>query len=169
MTLLQIQLGFFLMLGLSVGLLGGAVVTAKLHKVQAHMAVVAAMVLALLATIYFVESMGPHYVFEPFSRQVHLPLAFLATGALSAPLITGFLHWRGRAGVKAHKIAVGAWVLTVLLALGTGIWMLAEATPLASLKEAGHPPTPGASPAQTPGVSPTPTPAASSAPSATPS
>ncbi|MBL4844006.1 MAG: hypothetical protein JKY65_00650 [Planctomycetes bacterium] len=156
MTLLQIQIGFFAALTTSVALLVGAAVTAKLHKVKAHMTVVAVMVVALLVTIYFAESMGPHYVFEPFSRQVHLPLAFLATGSLAAPLITGFLHWRGRASVKTHKLAVGGWVVTVLLALGTGIWMLAAATPLASV-EGGHPgPTPPAQPAASPVASPAP-------------
>lgn len=150
MTLDQLHLGFFAALGTSVLLLVATFVTAKLHKVKAHIAVVTAMVAALLTTLYFAESMGPHYVFEATSRSVHLPLAFLATGALLAPLATGFLHWRGKVGVKAHKIAVGVWSVLLLLALGTGAWMLSVATPVKDL-ERGEPadtlrPTPAATP-----------------------
>ena len=149
MTLSQLHLAFSVSLGLSVALLVAAFVTAKLHKVQAHIGVVVALVVALVTTIYFAESMGPHYVFDATSRGIHLPLAFLATGTLIGPLATGFLHWRGRVGVKAHKIAVGIWGVLLLLALGTGGWMLSAATPVKDLEQAKQAPaaTPPATPA----------------------
>ena len=129
MTIAQLQLGFFASLGTSVALLVAVFVTAKLHKVKAHIACVAVMVVALLVTLGFAETLGQRYVFDSLSYWVHLPLAVTATGTLLAPLITGFRHWRGQGSVKAHKIAVGVWVTLVLLALGTGIWMLSAATP----------------------------------------
>lgn len=156
MTLQQIQIGFAAALGVSVVLLVTVFVTAKLHKVKAHIAAVVAMVVALLVTIYFAETIGPHYTFEATSRGIHLPLAYLGTVTLIAPLATGFLHWRGRVGVKAHKISVGVWTIALFLALGTGVWMLGAATPI------------GEAPAGSPVATPTPA-APTPAPSTTPS
>jgi hypothetical protein len=157
-SLEQLHVGFFTALGMSVVLLVATFVTAKLHKVKAHIATVGVLLVALVTTIYFAGAMGPHYVFEPTSRGIHLPLAFLATAALIAPLATGFLHWRGRVGVKAHKIAVGVWGVALVLALGTGGWMLSAATPVKDLERGAPAASPAATPVGTPAATPTPSP-----------
>jgi len=152
------HLGFLVTLGLSVVLLVAALVTAKLHKVKAHIGVVAAMVVALLATIYFAEAVGRHYYIDANMQRIHLPLAFLAAGTLLAPLTTGFLHWRGRVGVKAHKISVGIWGVLLLLALGTGALMLMASKPHESFAPGEGFVPPGESLTTPPRETPTPTP-----------
>jgi len=132
----QLLIGFFVSLTLVVVFLVGAIVLAKLHKVKGHLAGIGAMLVALVATLVFAETLGRRYTFDPLSYRVHMPIAFLAAGALFAPLITGYRHWKGKGSLGAHKKAFGVWFTLVVLALGTGGWMLSAATRKADAAEA---------------------------------
>lgn len=138
MTTAQLQIGFFSSLVVSVLLLGGVLLTAKLHRVKAHITTVCVMVVTLVITIVCAELLGQRYTYEDLSYWIHLPLAISATLTLAAPLLTGFRHWKGPSAqtLKAHKVSVGVWVSLVLLALGTGIWMFVGATPKAAPADA---------------------------------
>lgn len=128
MTTDQLLIGFFVSLTLVVVFLVGAIVLAKLHKVKGHLAGIGAMLVALVATLVFAETLGRRYTFDSLSYRVHMPIAFLAAGTLLAPLITGYRHWKGKGSLGAHKKAFGVWFTLVVLALGTGGWMLSSAT-----------------------------------------
>ncbi|MGE0706762.1 MAG: hypothetical protein AB7N76_06115 [Planctomycetota bacterium] len=122
---------FFTSLGAVVVCLGVAIALAKKHRVNGHIGAIGAMLVAVVAALVFAELLGQRYTFEPLSMRVHLPIAVLATLTVLAPLITGFRYWKQKGAFESHKKAVGVWLTLIVLAIGTGVWMLSTGTRLA--------------------------------------
>jgi len=119
------HVGLFVSLGISVVLLVGAIVLAHKHKTNAHIATIAAFLVAFLTTLGFAERLGMRYDLESVSMTIHLSIAITATLGALAPIATGLLHWRGnKVSRGTHKKIALTWFGVVVLALGTGVWML---------------------------------------------
>lgn len=128
--------GFFVSLGLTVLALGVALWLAHVHNARGHIAGIAAFLVCFLATLFFAESLGRSYTFDPLSYWIHLPLAVTTTLFSVAPLYTGFRHWQGRGDLGRHRNLARVFLALVVLSLGTGVWMLASATRNAAPAEA---------------------------------
>jgi hypothetical protein len=120
--------GFFVALGVTVVFLGLALWLAHVHRPRGHIAAIAAFLLAFLCTLGFAESLGDGYTFDPLSYWVHIPIAAVTTLFAVAPLATGWSHWTGKGSLERHRTLARVFLLLVVLALGTGVWMLAAAT-----------------------------------------
>ena len=121
--------GFFVSLGAVVVTLVVAIAFAKKKRIPAHVKAVGALLVCLVATLGFAEALGQRYTFEATSHDIHMPIAFVTALGLGLPLVTGMLTWKGKVSPKAHKVAVAFWLLCVVAAVVTGLWMLSEATP----------------------------------------
>lgn len=131
--------GFYGSLAATLVALAAALVLAHKHQPKGHIAAVAVFVLGLLATLFFAETLGARFDFPATSRNVHLPLAFAATAALFAPMITGVLFYTGRLRRDVHVWAARVFLVLAVAAIGTGFWMLSGRTPKAPAPAAGAP------------------------------
>ncbi len=127
--------GFVLFLVLTVSLLGVVVVTGRTGRRRAHLATVITTVLSLGITIWFAEQLGELYDLESagWITPVHLLIAKITVFAYLPPIITGWLTFRGRQGLrKIHaRFAYLVLLLTVLTAV-TGTAMILSADPIAA-------------------------------------
>jgi hypothetical protein len=125
----SVERGFVLFLVLTVALLGVVVWTGLRARRRAHLASVAATVLALATTIVFAERMGAHYDLGQAGRitPVHLALAKLTTLAYLAPLATGLLTLRDPAWRRRHRLCAFAVVALTVATAVTGTWMILAA------------------------------------------
>ena len=121
-------IGFFVSLGVTVAFLGVALWLAHVHRPRGHIAAIGGFLTAFLATLYFAETLGRSYTFDPLSYWVHLPLAVATTLFAVAPLWSGFQHWQGKGSLERHRTLARVFLVLVVLSLGTGVWMLASAT-----------------------------------------
>ncbi|MBX3461618.1 MAG: hypothetical protein KF830_00465 [Planctomycetes bacterium] len=84
---------------------------------------------SLALTIVWTEQLVRRYDFPPDVVRTHLGFA-KAGGLLALPVvITGLWLWRQPRARRWHRIAVVVWLLSVLTATGTGLWMFAQGTP----------------------------------------
>jgi hypothetical protein len=123
---------FPVFLVLTVLLLIAVLVTGLTGRVRAHLTLVGLTVTSLAITIYYAEQLGELYDLASagWITPVHLAIAKAATGSYLLPLVTGLMTLRKRTHKRLHfRMAMVAFTLTVLAA-GTGVWMLAAATPL---------------------------------------
>lgn len=118
-----------LFLGLSVAMLIAVWVTGLRAKRGLHLSCVIAMVIFLLATIYFAWSVGKLLQFPPDRYAIHMPLARIAFYMLFAPVVTGSMHWFGKISRKAHLFAAILFTVMTLAAFATGAWMMMGAAP----------------------------------------
>lgn len=122
--------GFFTALGVTVVALGVALWLAHVHKPRGHIAAIVGFLLAFLATVGFAELLGRHYDFATIPYWVHMPLAFATTGFSLVPIWSGWQHWTGSKHHtrERHQLLARVFLAGVVLALGTGVWMLATGT-----------------------------------------
>jgi hypothetical protein len=74
-------------------------------------------------TIVLTEQLASRYEFPADIRATHLVYA-KAGGLLALPVIvTGIWLWRQERARIWHRIAVLVWLVAVLAATGTGLWM----------------------------------------------
>jgi hypothetical protein len=97
-------------------------------RVKAHIGAILVFLALFGVTIYFADQTGHVYELDARWKAIHLPLAYLATGATLLPLATGFLHWRGKTGLFLHKVGIALFLLPFVAASVTGGIMLASST-----------------------------------------
>jgi hypothetical protein len=95
---------------------------------RVHLAVAPCALVALAVTIVLTEQLMAHYDFPADIKAIHLPCA-KAGGLLALPVIaTGVWLWRRPNARVWHRAAVLVWLVAVLVATGTGLWMFANGT-----------------------------------------
>jgi hypothetical protein len=117
---------FWLAFGATVVLLVITLITGWQRRRKLHLLVGPLTVVALTVAIVMTERLMKNYTFPEETKVIHLPFA-KAGGLLVLPVVvTGvWLMFRERARVW-HKIAVAVWLLAVLAATGTGVWMFVQ-------------------------------------------
>ncbi len=129
MTTADLLTGLYGSLAVTVVCLATAILLAHKHKTNAHIAGIGGFLVAFLITIYFAETVGARCDFEVWPKRIHMVFAFTSSFGTVVPLITGFLHWRGnKVKRETHKTISLVWFALVVLALGTGAWMLSAST-----------------------------------------
>jgi hypothetical protein len=77
----------------------------------------------LTVTIVLTEQLLARYDFPADVKAIHLPCA-KAGGLLALPVIaTGLWLWRSERARPWHRAAVWLWLVGVVIATGTGLWM----------------------------------------------
>jgi hypothetical protein len=104
--------------------LGAAMFFGHKHRVKQHIALIGVFLVGFAVTVYFADRTGTFFTFEPRSKAIHLPLAYTATGCSLLPLLTGFLHWRGKSSLRAHRVAILVFLSVFAAASVTGVLML---------------------------------------------
>ncbi len=127
----QLTAAFFAALAATVIALAVSIALAHKHRRTAHVQAVGVMLGFLVLTLVAAEALGRRFTFVQQAYDLHMPFAYAAAGLLVLPLVTGALHWKGKVTRRAHVVTVGVWLLAVLAALGTGVWMFSGATPKA--------------------------------------
>ena len=86
-------------------------------------------IVALVVAVVLTEQLVRRYDFPPDVLRVHLWFA-KAGGLLALPVVvTGLWLWKQPRARSWHKLAVYVWLLAVLTATGTGLWMFSHGTP----------------------------------------
>lgn len=81
---------------------------------------------ALVVTIVLTEQLMARYDFPADAKAIHMPCA-KAGGLLAVPVVlTGIWLWRSERARPWHRAAVLVWLVSVLVATGTGLWMFAH-------------------------------------------
>jgi hypothetical protein len=108
-------------LALAVTLVTGLTRRRRLHLVLAPFTVV-----SLVVTIVLTEQLVRRYEFPAAIKDTHLIFA-KAGGLLVLPVVaTGLWLWRREAARPWHRLAVVVWIVSVLVATGTGLWMFSH-------------------------------------------
>jgi len=118
------QMGLFVSLAVTVVVLLAAMYWGHKKQLKAHLAGVGVFLVVFLVTVFFAEMLGRHYSFTQPSFGVHLTVAILTSLGTVAPLLTGHQHWKGKATLRAHRLVVSVWLVGIIAAVGTGMWML---------------------------------------------
>ena len=121
--------GFYAALTATLVALGVGLYKAHKHDAKGHIIAIVVFVLLLLVTLVFAETIGMRFAFPEQSRNVHLPLAFITSGFLLAPLISGVLHYKGRVSRDAHVWMARVFLVLAVATIGTGFWMISGRTP----------------------------------------
>ena len=116
-------LPFWIAFVTTVLLLVAALFTGWTRRRRPHLFVGPATIVALTVTIVLTEQLVRRYEFPADELAFHLIFA-KAGGLLALPVVaTGIWLWRSERARIWHRIAVVLWLLTVLTATGTGLWM----------------------------------------------
>lgn len=121
--------GFAIALALTVLLLVGTLVTGFRGQRRAHVPFAILTILALLAAIWFAETIGRYWVFPATALRIHLSFAWAGTILILPVLVSGVLALRRPGPARWHRRLVFAFLGIVLCAIGTGIWIFATGTP----------------------------------------
>jgi len=125
-------LPFWLAFTATVVLLVGALWSAWMRRRRLHLVLGPCTMVALAIAILLTEQLMRRYEFPPDALQFHLYFA-KAGGLLALPVVlTGIWLWRSESARLWHRAAVVIWLVAVLLATGTGLWLFG----LGSLKAA---------------------------------
>jgi signal transduction histidine kinase len=114
-----------------------AAYTGSRGRRKPHLVCVSISVLLFLLTVFAAELLGRAYIFQPAALAVHLWFAHAATVALLATAVTGMIRLQKGTAVRAHRGSVIAFAILLLLAVGTGGFMLQSGVPRAA---EGHAP-----------------------------
>jgi hypothetical protein len=119
-------LPFWLAFTATVGLLIGALWSAWVRRRRLHLVLGPCTIVALAVAILLTEQLMRQYEFPAEALQFHLYFA-KAGGLLALPVaVTGVWLWRSESGRWWHRIAVIVWLVAVLLATGTGLWLFGQ-------------------------------------------
>ncbi len=112
----------------TVVLLVGALLTGWTRKRKLHLWLGPLVMVSLVVTIVLTEELVRRYDFPDDVKRTHL--WFAKTGGLLAlpVIVTGVALWRTERARRWHKAAVLVWLVSVLAATGTGIWMFGYGT-----------------------------------------
>ena len=121
-------LPFWLALLVTVLLLVATLCTGWRRVRAVHLVLGPATMAALVVTIVLTEQLVARYEFPAHVKAVHMPCA-KAGGLLALPVIaTGVWLWRSERARRWHRLAVWIWLLAVVVATCTGLWMFAHGT-----------------------------------------
>lgn len=119
---------FWISLLATVLLLVAAMATGLLRRRRPHLWLGPLTIVSLAITIVLTEQLVRRYEFPPDVLRLHLWWA-KAGGVLALPVVaTGLWLWRQPRARGWHKVAVYVWLVSVLAATGTGLWMFAHGT-----------------------------------------
>jgi general stress protein CsbA len=120
---------FWIAFVVTVVLMVAALVTGWTRRRRLHLWLGPLTMVALTITIVLTEELVRRYEFPAQVLRTHLWFA-KAGGLLALPVIaTGVWLWRRPRARVWHRIAVLVWLVSVLCATGTGLWMFAQGTP----------------------------------------
>lgn len=109
-------------------LLVASLVTGWTRRRRLHLWLGPLTMVALGFAVVFTEELVRRYEFPPDVLRTHLWFA-KAGGVLALPVVvTGIWLWRQPRARRWHKLAVYVWLLAVLTATGTGLWMFSQGT-----------------------------------------
>lgn len=121
-------LPFWLAFVTTVLLLVGSLATGWLRRRRLHLWLGPLTMVSLAIAILLTEQLLRRYEFPQEVLRVHLWFA-KAGGLLALPVIaTGVWLWRSERARLWHQIAVLVWLLAVLSATGTGLWLFSHGT-----------------------------------------
>ena len=110
----------------TVVLLVAALSTGFLHKRKLHLWLGPLTIVSLTIAIVLTEKLMQHYTFPKDELAFHLIFA-KAGGLLALPVVvTGIWLWRQPRARLWHSIAVVVWLIAVLTATATGLWMFSH-------------------------------------------
>ena len=105
-----------------------ALITGLRGKRKVHVWVGPLTIVALAIAVVLTEQLMRNYDFPPEELAFHLVFA-KAGGLLAIPVvITGIWLWRSEAARLWHRVAVWLWLVGVLTATATGLWMFSLGT-----------------------------------------
>lgn len=113
----------------TVALVAASLFTGFTRRRRAHLVLGPLTMVALTVAIVLTEELVRSFDFPADVKRIHLVFA-KAGGLLALPVIaTGLWLWRSERARRWHKVAVFVWLLGVLTATGTGLWMFSQGTP----------------------------------------
>lgn len=119
---------FWLALTATVALIAIALWTGRTGRRRIHLWLGPLTIAMLVVTVLLTEQLVARYDFPADVKAVHLPCA-KAGGLLALPvLLTGLWLWRSERARAWHRWAVGIWLVAVVVAATTGIWMFSHGT-----------------------------------------
>lgn len=122
-------LPFWISFVTTVLLLVVSLITGWTRQRRAHLWLGPLTMVSLVVTIVLTEELVRGYDFPADVLRTHLWFA-KAGGLLALPVIvTGVWLWRRPRARRAHQVAVYVWLVSVLAATGTGLWMFTQGTP----------------------------------------
>lgn len=117
---------FWSSLAATVGLMVATLVTGLRRRRRPHLWLGPLTMVSLAVTIVLTEQLMARYDFPAEVRAIHLPCA-KAGGLLALPVVlTGLWLWRRPSARRWHQVAVVVWLVSVLVATGTGLWMFSH-------------------------------------------
>lgn len=125
---LMSTLPFWIAFVVTVVAMVAALVTGLTRRRRLHLWLGPVTMVSLAITIVLTEELMGRYRFPPEALRFHL---WFAKGAalLALPVIgTGIWLWRRPAARVWHRAAVWVWIVSVLVATGTGLWMFGQGT-----------------------------------------
>lgn len=121
-------LAFWTSLLVTVGLMVATLVTGWRRRRRLHLWLGPITLASLALTIVLTEQLMARYDFPASAKAVHLPCAKTG-GMLALPvLLTGIWLWARPNARRWHQIAVYVWLVSVLVATSTGLWMFSQGT-----------------------------------------
>ncbi len=121
-------LPFWIAFVVTVVLMVAALATGWTRRRKLHLWLGPLTMVALTITIVLTEELMRRYEFPADTMRTHLWFA-KAGGLLALPVIvTGVWLWRRPSARVWHRIAVLVWLVSVLVATGTGLWMFRQGT-----------------------------------------
>jgi uncharacterized membrane protein YozB (DUF420 family) len=113
----------------TVALLASALVTGWTRRRRLHLLLGPLTMVSLTITIVLTEELMRRYRFPEDVLRTHLVFA-KAGGLLALPVIvTGVWLWRDGRARRWHRACVLIWLVSVLLATGTGLWLFSHGVP----------------------------------------
>ena len=110
----------------TVVLLVAALCTGFLRKRKLHLWLGPLTIVSFTIAIVLTEQLMQHYTFPKDELAFHLIFA-KAGGLLALPVVvTGIWLWRQPRARVWHRIAVVVWLIAVLTATATGLWMFSH-------------------------------------------
>lgn len=121
-------LPFWIAFVVTVLLVGASLVTGLTRRRRLHLVLGPLTMVSLTIAIVLTEELLRNYTFPEDVKRTHLIFA-KAGGLLALPVIlTGLWLWRSERARLWHRIAVIVWLVGVLTATGTGLWMFSLGT-----------------------------------------
>lgn len=105
-----------------------SLLTGWTRRRRAHLWLGPLTIVALVVAVVLTEQLVRRYEFPADVLRTHLWFA-KAGGLLALPVVvTGLWLWKQPRARSWHKLAVYVWLLAVLTATGTGLWMFSYGT-----------------------------------------
>jgi hypothetical protein len=116
-------LPFWISFVATVLLMLGALCTGWKRRRRLHLVLGPLTIVSLAIAVVLTEELMQQYTFPAAEKSFHLIFA-KAGGLLAVPVVlTGLWLWRSERARVWHRLAVLVWVVSVLVATGTGLWM----------------------------------------------